>query len=550
VAVHGELEVRHSLEDAERTVHGCTSASGGPTSVFRIPTTPAQLLALQRTVGNRAVARMLARQDASTSAAATSSAASVGPAPDTGALTNQQLLDELQRLEQARSTSSSGALAEDRYRALRQERELRLSEGHIWLADADATGLLQTVGDEGGARVEASGQDPRQMRGSCTMPIFSRRQLDRTLQRNGIPQVDLTSRTMASTGQAAGAVPGPSVAPQVLGRYYPFQRPMTPAEQAMVAQRGAVHYTPEGNLPQIAQPDTTVGMRPSTGYRNLADPGARQSSYHFVGEPTAAQYGPNMIGRPPMNEQAVIFIQGADLPTGTLFRPIDGVLAVPGGYRGPALVLGPGQPAPSGNGLAIPVPAGPLSMAEQLRAQGSFSGHPLASGAGSGMIAMVMETGIVLVNTGQFPGGEQLTEAGLTGTAGGLAGGVAEQAAARGIASTTLGQSSSRVFVVLGRGGAGAAGGFIAAPIVELGRMALDDEHQYTATDYTARGTRAAVAGGLSGALAAGATAAAAGSVAPGVGTAIGFVVGVGAYLLIDWLVGDEVEEGVRAVAQ
>ncbi len=65
-----------------------------------------------------------------------------------------------------------------------------------------------------------------------------------------------------------------------------------------------------------------------------------------------------------------------------------------------------------------------------------------------------------------------------------------------------------------------------------------------------ARGTRAAVAGGLSGALAAGAVAAAAGSVAPGVGTAIGFVVGVGAYMLIDWLAGDAVEAGVRAAVR
>jgi hypothetical protein len=34
------------------------------------------------------------------------------------------------------------------------------------------------------------------------------------------------------------------------------------------------------------------------------------------------------------------------------------------------------------------------------------------------------------------------------------------------------------------------------------------------------------------------------------VGTAIGFVVGAGAYLLTDWLVGDAVESGIRGAAR
>jgi hypothetical protein len=324
---------------------------------------------------------------------------------------------------------------------------------------------------------------------------------------------------------------------------------MTAAERAMVADRGAVHYTPESNLPDLVRPDGSVAQDPSVGYRNLTDPGYRESGYFFAGQPNANQYRTNMAGGPDASRQAIVFVEGADLPAGTLFRPVDSVLAVPGGYRGPAQVLPPGAAIPPGNGRALPVPTGSGSIADQLRAEGSFSGHPLAAGVGAGVIAVVLETGVVLVNTGDLPDLGQLAGTGLAGTVGGATGAVVEQGTVRAIASTALGRSTNPLFVVLGRGGAGALGGFVAAPVVELGRMALDDQ-DHSATDYAARGTRSAVAGGLSGALAAGTTAAVAGSVAPGVGTAIGFVVGVGAYLLIDWLAGDAIEAGVRSAVR
>jgi hypothetical protein len=512
-----------------------------------------------RLAGNAAVARQLSA-DGTTGPVTAADPTSVrtvarqdaSPAPRTPAasLTNQQLLDEIRALDRTSSSPESGADVESRHRELMQERDRRITAGHIWLADAGSSDFLQAAGGDAGARIEATAVDPRPATGSSVTPIFTRGQLERGLRRNGVPTMEMSSADFASTAPAAGAVPGPSISPQVLGRFYPFLRPMAPFERAMVAETGAVHYTQAANLPDIAQPNGGVDLWPSTGYRNLTDPGARQSSYFFGGEPSAGQYRTNLAGGPAKAEQAVIFVEGADLPPGTLFRPIDNVLSVPGGYRGPAQVVAPGQPVPSGNGVALPVPGGSASAAEQLRTQGSFSGHPLAAGAGAGVIAIVLETGVVLVNTGDLPSAQQLAGTGAAGTAGGVAGAVTEQVASRALAQTALGQGTSRVFVILGRGGAGALGGFIAAPVVEMGRMALDPDHDYTGTDYAARGTRSAVAGGLSGALAAGATAAAAGSVAPGVGTAIGFVVGVGAYLIIDWAIGDAVEGGVRAAAR
>ena len=509
--------------------------------------TPAALLALQRTAGNQAVSATISRQSVpNASTAPQSSSPDARDAPTT-TLTNDQLLAEIARLERAGSTAAGGAESEARYQLLTTERTQRIHAGHIWLADSNATDLLSVGGSESGATIGVPTTNPHQAGPSTSAPIFSRGQLDRALAQHGVAQVDLGS--MAPTAPAAGAVPGPSMAPQLLGRFYPFQRAMTDAERLMVAQRGALHYTTADRLPNIVTGDGNVGLDPSRGYRNLADPAGRRSSYFFAGEPSGASYGTNMAGRAGRAQSAVIVVQAADLPAGTLFRPVDGVLAVPGGYQGRAQILQPGQPVPAGSG-AVPATGGPTSMADQLRTQGSFSGHPLAAGVGSGVIAMVLDTGIVLVQTGDLPSASHLAHTGMSGTAGGVVGAVTEQAAARTIAGTAVGQSTARMFVALGRGGAGAVGGFVAAPIVEMGRMALDDEHTYTGTDYAARGTRAAVAGGVSGALAAGAAAAVAGSVAPGVGTAIGFVVGVGAYLLVDWLAGDAVESGVRSVAR
>lgn len=476
-------------------------------------------------------------------------------------LTNQELLWEIGAAEHAGSSSSSGQVAEDRYRLLLAEREERVRAGHLWLRDPRAVDLFQLRGEGGSAVVQHALGDPRRALGHSTTPTFSRAQLDAALAEHGVESIDVTDLSdplgPRTTALGAGAVPGPSIAPLVMGKFYPFLRPLTAAERALVAQRGAVHYTPESNLPDMVQPDETVRIRPSRGRLNLSqtpfvnvtDPAWRQSSYFFVGEASPRQYQMNLAGGPSAGSQARIFVQGADLPDGLLFRPVDRVLAVPGGYSGRAEVVRPGATVPAGSGMSQPTSGERTSMAAQLRSQGSFSGHPLAVGAGAAGLAIVFDSGVLLYRTGELPEGRRVAETGLSGALGGFTGGMAEQGVARSIASTAIGRSVNPVFITLGRGGAGLAGGFIAAPVVEVTRMALDDQ-RYSRTDYAARGTRAAVAGAGSGLLAAGATAALAGSVAPGVGTAIGFVVGVASYLVIDWMVGDAVEAEVRDMAR
>ena len=102
---------------------------------------------------------------------------------------------------------------------------------------------------------------------------------------------------------------------------------------------------------------------------------------------------------------------------------------------------------------------------------------------------------------------------------------------------------------LVGRVGGGALGGGPAAVVFQTAQMAFSDQ-QYSAMDYAAKDTRAAVAGTFSGALAAAAGFAVAGSVAPGVGTAIGFAVGLASYFLFDYDFGDEIESGVRSLGE
>ncbi len=95
-------------------------------------------------------------------------------------------------------------------------------------------------------------------------------------------------------------------------------------------------------------------------------------------------------------------------------------------------------------------------------------------------------------------------------------------------------------------GGVGSAA--IAAPLVEGATMLFDD-NEYTGIDYAARMTRSGVSGAVGaggGMLATAGAGALLGSEVPIVGNAVGFVVGAGVYLFTDWLVGEDIEEGVR----
>lgn len=140
---------------------------------------------------------------------------------------------------------------------------------------------------------------------------------------------------LATARTSGGIIPS-------LGRLYPFARTPTPGELAAIRSGQALHYTPAGNLPGISPSEGVVQVRPSAGiYRNLLTPGFRPSSYFFLGQPTSLQQFLNIAGRGSLSEQGLVIVQGADLPPGTLFRPMDRVIVVPEGYHGPGAAVPP-----------------------------------------------------------------------------------------------------------------------------------------------------------------------------------------------------------------
>lgn len=197
-----------------------------------------------------------------------------------------------------------------------------------------------------------------------------------------------------------------------------------------------------------------------------------------------------------------------------------------------------------------------LLMAE--RAGGGARGTAVAMGRSSvrgggmgGIVAVVVEGGVLLIDPAENPDwAEDLATTGGLGVLSGAVGAGAETGAAAQLARWGIASGASgRAWVASGRGLAGGAGGGMAAPVFEIGRMALS-EQEYSATDYAARGSRAAVSGFLSGALAAATVGAIFGSSVPLVGTALGFVVGFLGYVLVDSLIGDAVEGLVRDISR
>ena len=156
----------------------------------------------------------------------------------------------------------------------------------------------------------------------------------------------------------------------LLGSYSPFARPPTAAEQALIRAGRAFHFTPGQNMALIQQSGGSVLLRPSTGiYRNLLTPYAEPSAYAFLGQPNAAQAGANLAGRGSLASQALVVIEGADLPPGTLFRPLDRTIVLPRGYQGPGIVVEPGG--------QMPMP---------LRGQGATGGTAAVEGTAAGQL--------------------------------------------------------------------------------------------------------------------------------------------------------------------
>jgi len=188
-----------------------------------------------------------------------------------------------------------------------------------------------------------------------------------------------------------------------------------------------------------------------------------------------------------------------------------------------------------------------------LRGNMSAAGLTGMRGAGGGaVVSMIFEGGRMLYSDWPSDAGLRLGKMGLAGGASGLTGGVTEQLVAGNMGSAlarqlTIRGASSWVATGLGRGLGGAAGGGVAAPVFSMALLALDDQ-EHTATDYAAKGIRAAIPGTIAGALAVAASGAVVGSAVPGLGTAVGFIVGFVGYYVVDELIGDEVEEGVRHI--
>ncbi|MGH3872581.1 MAG: hypothetical protein ACRDSR_13920 [Pseudonocardiaceae bacterium] len=215
-------------------------------------------------------------------------------------------------------------------------------------------------------------------------------------------------------------------------------------------------------------------------------------------------------------------IEGADLPEGALFRPLDNALMIPGSFNGERIYFVAGEPVPpppaTARGPVAPTEALPPTLSSELNRAGSFSGHPLAAGGTSAVLVLALDTGIYVLTRGEMPPPEHVLHAAESG---GVAGAVAEQAAAGAdpSARTGFGAACCRPW----SGAAGGVGGAVAGPLVETMMLALDDR-QHTRGEYASAAGRGAVAGAAGGLVGAALTGALAGSVAPGVGTAIGFV--------------------------
>jgi hypothetical protein len=162
-----------------------------------------------------------------------------------------------------------------------------------------------------------------------------------------------------------------------------------------------------------------------------------------------------------------------------------------------------------------------------------------------GMVPTLLGAGTALAGD-LIAGGDQHyvrdTALGAAGAGGGAA--LESRLAPRfvqGLASRGMTAESSQL---LGRGAAGAGAAMVAAPVISVVSTYFDDREHYIG-DYVAPAARSTVAGG-GGALAAGGVGALMGSEVPVLGNIVGFVVGVGGYYLTDWLVGDEIESGIR----
>ncbi len=241
-------------------------------------------------------------------------------------------------------------------------------------AAARVLALQQTLGNAATSRLIARQEARSPTIGSAAPSTMSSPQIDQELRparswytkHEGDPdaaavkeRISLLERELViRQGTGGGPVPGmASFAPGVSADpLSPFGRPPSAREWAMIRGGRALHYTSAENAAKIAQPGGTVILKPSPGvFKNLTAPGMKESGYFFLGEPGEAAHSLNLAGRGPKAEQAFIVVEGVDLPPGTVFRPLDETLIVPGTYEGPGTVVFPGGKMPAASKLPPPV---------------------------------------------------------------------------------------------------------------------------------------------------------------------------------------------------
>jgi hypothetical protein len=350
-------------------------------------------------------------------------------------------------------------------------------------------------------------------------------------------------------------------------RWPPNSPTLTPAERAAwqaarqrYLQRARLAVNPENLVDYRDDVARRMARGRSTTYQQVIDAylALQPEIHNGVRYTTLAQ-----INAAPAAERATIMTR--------LCNRIVATQIVSGGIAGPSIARLAGirtrlglDPAGSGSTARADVTARtwPELLAVGEHGYARASGRAAVPGAAvGGGGAVLTEVALTYLQTGQLPTGERVIVSGTGGTLGGAAGAAGETAVQARLAQTAFAQRMASGSTALGRAGApvvrGIGGGAVAGPVsgvITLGTMAYydasDPRYDPRGLDYFGAGGRAFVVGGLSGLGSSALTFALFGATLGPVGFLVGLIVGVGLYLLTDYLIGARVERGLRYVGE